>query len=61
MSEFTGFEPPPDRSIWASLVDVADPLCLQRLLAEARLMMATMRTLDTSKHNTLQTADPDWK
>ena len=60
MSEFTGFEPPPDRSIWASLVDVADPLRLQRLLVDAHLMMAIVRVPDISKQNTLQTADPDW-
>jgi hypothetical protein len=44
MSEYLGFEPTPDRSIWAALVSAADDARLRRLSTEAQRMSATFRS-----------------
>jgi hypothetical protein len=43
MSTFLRFEPAPDRSIWAALVEAADDARLRRLSSEAQRMSATFR------------------
>ena len=60
MREFTGFEGAPHRSIWPSLVVAADALRLRRLFAEARVMMATLRTPAASGKNFPPLVDVEW-
>ena len=61
MSEFTGFEAAPHRSIWPSLVAAADSLRLRRLFAEARLMMTALPTPAASSKILPLTDDADWR
>jgi hypothetical protein len=61
MSEFTGFEAAPHRSIWPSLVEAADSLRLRRLFAEARLMMTALRTSAASGKNFPLIDDAEWR
>lgn len=60
MSEFIGFEPAPHRSIWRSLVGIADNSRLQRLAEEAKRMLAVIRPIVPAGERP-SSVGPDWQ
>ena len=60
MSEFIGFEPAPHRSIWQSLVGIADNSRLHRLADEARRMLTIIRP-SAPAGEPPSSVGPDWQ